>query len=273
MTTEQRTAIKRFLLFSTISLFSLAAFLGVIFVLIGVDETAWKVCSTVLVFALLSLFSMNNIFRIESKRKTVKNLSIIALISNIFWSIPWIIFIWEPFKVFICTQTVSYYGYNNLSLQCPVGYQNFMEALNTLSSTAIIISMVTTINSNFMNIKDYSPAIRYLRIAAISSATFLGVYFLPAVWKLDSEYISSTWRLITIVSIVFVFSAIITPILAKVARNKTQATAPVSPSDEARLRQEIEAEVRAKIAQEIASTGTANHSGEEEITSISRDAE
>ena len=60
------------LLFSTITLFSISAFLGIVFVLVSADSTAWKISGTVFVFALLSLFSMNNVFRLESERKSVK---------------------------------------------------------------------------------------------------------------------------------------------------------------------------------------------------------
>jgi polyhydroxyalkanoate synthesis regulator phasin len=107
MTNNQIVAIKRMLLFSTITLFSISAFLGIVFVLVSADSTAWKISGTVFVFALLSLFSMNNVFRLESERKSVKYLSVVALISNIFWSLPWILIIWNVFGLAMCTIPVS----------------------------------------------------------------------------------------------------------------------------------------------------------------------
>ena len=254
MTNNRIVAIKRMLLFSTITLFSISAFLGIVFVLVSADSTAWKISGTVFVFALLSLFSMNNVFRLESERKSVKYLSVVVLISNIFWSLPWILIIWNVFGLAMCTETVIRYTYSYS--QCPESYYDVMRFIYQLAGTAGIISLTVTVVANLLHIKDYSMAIKYLRISGISSAIFLGVYFLPSIWFSEANYISDTWRLIAVVAIIFAFSTIVTPILVKITRNKLERATPAPQMDEARLRQEIEAEVRAKIAQEIASSAT-----------------
>ena len=242
--------IKKILLISTITLFSISAFLGIIFVLVGVDSTAWKIIGTTAILGLLSLLSMNNVFRLESEQKQIKILSITALISNIFWSIPWIFIVWDIFRTFMCDESTvtGYYGYSYRD--CSRSFYDFMEFIYKLVGTAGIISATTTVVANFLNMKNYSSAIKALKITAISSAIFLGAYFLPAIWFEDGGYISDTWRLIAVVAIIFVFSSIITPILAKIAKNKEKNSNAAPRVDEVQLREQIEAEVRAKIAQE-----------------------
>jgi hypothetical protein len=129
-----------------------------------------------------------------------------------------------------------------------------MELVAKIAGTAGIISVMTTVIANFLTLKDYTEIIKTFKGITIVCAGFLAVYFLPAIWfeELDG-YVEDTWRLIAIVGILFVFGAIVTPILVKVAKgklNKATPTVVVQQVDEAKLRQEIEAQVRAEIVRE-----------------------
>jgi len=52
---------KKILLISTITLFSISAFLGIIFVLVGADSTAYKIIGTTAILGLISWISLRNI--------------------------------------------------------------------------------------------------------------------------------------------------------------------------------------------------------------------
>lgn len=245
--------IKTLLLTATITLFSISALLGIIFILVGTDTLGWRVVGTVAILGLLSLLSMNNVMRLESPKAPIRNLSTTALISNLFWAIPWILIVWNAFKSFLCTQVPQQYlsAQYYLVADCPAWYNGMIELIIKIALTAGIISITTTIASNFLGIKNYTQAIGTLKNITTYSAATIGLYFLPAIWTEGANYIHESWRFITIIFIIFVFSSIVTPILARIARSKTdRPKAYPSPIDEKRLRQEIEAKVRAEIAAE-----------------------
>ncbi|MDR1969765.1 MAG: hypothetical protein LBQ11_00235 [Candidatus Nomurabacteria bacterium] len=240
--------IKRALLIATITLFSVSTFLAIIFVLLGTDETGWRIMGTTAILGLLALLSMNNVFRLENEQKTTRILSTTALISNVFWSIPWIFLVWNLFKIILCGESTA--GHYPLR-DCSVNYYTFMDLVGKIAITAGIISATSTVVANFLTIKNYSTAIKALRSMGISCAIFSGVYFMPAIW-LVSDYLEWSWRLFAIACIVLVFSCIVTPILAKVEKGKMQkpVSVPAPLVDEAKLREEIEAKVRAEITAE-----------------------
>ena len=234
---------------TTITLFSISAFLGIFFVVVGTDTLGWKVVGTTVILGLLSLLSMNNVMRLESPKAPIRNLSTIALISNLFWAIPWILIVWDAFEFFFCTQTPQRYlsAHYYLVADCPVWYSGMMELIIKIALTAGILSITTTIASNFLGIKNYTQAIGTLKNITTYSAATIGLYFLPAIWTEDADYIRESWRVITIFFIVLVFGSVVTPVLVRIAKAKTEKPLPQATNqvDEDKLRQEIEAKVRA----------------------------
>ena len=253
MSTPTTYSIKKLLFISTIVLFSISALLGIISILFGSDETVWKIAGTTALLGMLSLLSMNNVFRLESELSSVRTLSTIALVSNILWSLPWILFLWDFFVATLCDRTpVTTEGYLHYSSTCSSLYYATTDVLHKIATTAAILSVVATVASNFLNIGYRTRTIDLFRYTAITSSTIIGLYFLPAIWSGEEEYIGRSWRFIAILAIIFVFSSIITPILTKVARTKSRnpATTTHQPVDEVALRRELEAKIRAEIAAE-----------------------
>ncbi|MCL2094569.1 hypothetical protein FWH13_00385 [Candidatus Saccharibacteria bacterium] len=164
--------------------------------------------------------------------------------------------LWGLFELLICGVSTT-----STSRPCPTSYWNIMDVIYRIAGTAAIISATATVTANFLNIKNHTPTIKLLKTTVIASATFLGFYFLPAIWS-SSSYLSYTWRLAAVAAIIFVFSNIITLILTRIEKTKLQKSPPnrtsPQPIDETKLRQEIEAEVRAKIAAEQAEQADQN---------------
>ena len=258
MNNQQRIAqlqqFKQPLRTATIALLSMSAALGIILVLTGAEGTAWQIVGTTTILGLLSLLSMNNIFRLESGKPSIRVLSATALISNLFWSLPCILIIWDLLELLFCGNshnTGSYYSsyYQSCGMT--------LRPIYNITITASILSMTTTAIANYLSIDAYSENIRRLRTLSVICASWIGVYFLPVIWFDEDSYLELTWRLTAVVAILLVFSNITLPMLvkselAKVRRERSAQAqaAPTLPIDEAKLRREIEAEVRAKIATE-----------------------
>ena len=242
---KAKTSLRRLLVIATITLLSLSALLGIVFVLTGADGVAWKVCGTVAILGVLSLITMSNIFRFEGSRITIKILSVVAIVAAVIWTLLLIGTIWDVYRTIVCEDTYR---------TCSRLYSDFMQDILKIIVTGVIVSITTTVIGAFLQIKNHSSILAVFKYTAIASAVFLGVYFLPAIWFEDGDYIEDSWRLMAVVGIVFAFTSIVTPIVAKVQKSRSLKSAEANPApiDEAKLRKEIEAEVRAKIATEKA---------------------
>lgn len=228
--------LKKPLLQATIGLFSVSALLGVLFVLIAPEGETWKILATTTLLAFFSLFTTNNLLRLESPKKYIKVFASAAIVSNLLWAIPLLLTIW----VFLGSSWSNY------------------EIIWRMIWTFSLLSICLTMTGSFLNMKSASIAFQNTRIAAIASAWLLYVYILPVVYGVDAEYIGESWQFIAIASIIFAFSAISTPILARLkAAPKQQAN---SDADyRARIRAELRAEVEAEVRQQIANEQAAQH--------------
>lgn len=236
-----RASLKKIVLYITIVLFSLSALIGIISVLTSADSTAWKICATTAILGGVALLTLNGITRLESNRRSVRILGAVSIAAHFVWAIIAIMLIWSVLKHFICEDVDS----------CRT-YYDVAEVLLQIMATAIIVAVCTTVSANLLTVKNYSAAVRSLKITAIISVIFLGVYFLPAIWLRETQYLGDTWQLISVVFIVAVFSGIMTPIFAILQRNKRKKEETPSDGaiDEVALRKKIEAEVRAEIEAE-----------------------
>lgn len=207
--------IKKILLYLTIGLFSAGAILGIASVLFATGPTINQTIITVLIFGIVALFSMNAVSRIDTSNIYIKVLSIISFVSNFFWSIPAVLGVWGVFYTVLCIDQVK----GRYFTGCPDGYDETINTISRIAITAFIVTVTTTIIANLLNIKNYSLSVQISKIAAILSSTYLGIYFLPILWIDESgRYIENTWRLTIVVSIIFVFSVVVTPVLVKLSK-------------------------------------------------------
>jgi len=209
--------IKKFLLYLTIGLFFLGAILGIASVLYSTGATVNQTGVTVIIFGIVSLFCMNAVNRIDTSNIYIKILSVISLVSNFFWSIPAVLGVWGVFYTVLCIDRVK----GRYFTGCPDGYDETITMITRIAFTAFIVTVATTLINNFLNIKNYSRSVQISKIAAILSSIYLGLYFLPILWIEETgRYVEDTWRLTIVVSIVFVFSVIVTPILVKLSKSR-----------------------------------------------------
>ena len=244
--------IKKILLYTTVGLFAASALIGIVVVLsASFNMIVGRIISTTTLLGALALFSMNNIMRTEDERIHVKVLSIIALISNLVWSLPWLLIIWDVLKVDTGNALV----------------------LSRIISTAAIVSFNTTLSASFLSFKKYTALIIGLAIMTIASSAIIGIYFLICLYcrdyKIIGQLFEDTWRVVVISGILLVFGVITTPILARSAAKKdnesSPETAPITPAaTEAELRAQIEEEVRAEVEAEMHEKLAAEQSSQEQ---------
>lgn len=215
--------LKKPLLRTTVGLFGFSAALGVIFIISAPEEEAWRILATTTLLAFFSLFTTNNLLRLESPNRAIKTLAITAIASNLLWALPLLALIWS---------TGSWFD----------GVWKMVWCFS-------VLSLCLTLTGSFLNMKSESTAFQNTRIVAIASAWLLYVYMLPIILGAEGSYLGDSWQFVAIVSIVFAFSAISTPILARLKG------APKQQNDDdyrARIRAELRAEVEAEVRQQIA---------------------
>lgn len=221
------TRLKKPLLQATIGLFGISAALGVFFVISAPEGEAWRILATTTLLAFFSLFTTNNLIRLDHTTPHIKALAAAAIVSNLLWVVPWLFIIWE----FVGS---SWDGF---------------DILWRTIWTFTILSICLTLTGSFLAMKSSSPGFQAARTTAIISAWLLYLYILPAILEIrEPDYLGDSWQLIAIASIVFVFCAISTPILAKL-RPSNQASGDDAYREQIRaeLRAEVEAEVRAEL--------------------------
>lgn len=248
---------RKFFLYATIGLFSASALIGIYLILFGADSTSGKIVATTAILGAFSLFTMNNIIRLESVQKSVRYSAIGALISNLIWVIPSILMLWGFFELFKpdCQYSYAYGSYNYTAYNtCMKPYHNLEEVIFKTINTACVTSAVLTLVSNFSNFKNYTKSIAILKTVTIITGGMLGSYEVGVI-VFNDEVGGDFWRVLAVLGIVLVFGLIVTPILVKINKKKVETPAPaVQPIDEAALRAQIEQEVRAKIAAEQAAS-------------------
>lgn len=256
--------IRSILLKVMIICFSASAILGILLVLLSevVDsdfaEFFLKLISTLLIVGALALFSMNNFTRLVTQDKIARIFPKAALVSNLFWAIPWILLVWGVMDLVgramgWCVLNRSWYYYSYSYYDCSRSYYDFISIVWRLVGVAVTISLCCTILSNFLVMKKSTPAISILQKTTITLTSILGIYVLCCIIA-DKMLLDDCWQLLAVMAIIEIFGLVVTPILAKVHKSqemKQALRAQVAPSiDEQKLRAEIEQEVRAKILAE-----------------------
>ena len=245
--TNQLSQIRQFLLYISISLFSVCALMGIMATLSGPVD--WRILTTTLFTAVASLFAMGGVARLEDEQRLIKTLSVVSLIVNALWLLGALILVWDLLSSLgICN--------TNISFEFPGGYDYMLcgqleEILTKLTVTVFIITSLTTLIAKFLSFKRNDSIISGLVTLTISSASLLSLVGLSILWqKHGGDALTANWQLLTIFGILTVFGLVVTPVLIRAQAYKQKSQAAVSDEERQRLRQEIEQEVRAKIAAE-----------------------
>ena len=245
--TNQLSQIRQFLLYISISLFSVCALMGIMATLSGPVD--WRILTTTLFTAVASLFAMGGVARLEDDQRLIKTLSVVSLIVNALWLLGALILVWDLLSSLEICNT-------NISSEFPGGYDYMLcgqleEILTKLTITAFIITSLTTLIAKFLSFKRNDSIISGLVTLTISSASLLSLVGLSILWqKHGGDVLTANWQLLTIFGILTVFGLVVTPVLIRAQAYKQKSQAAVSDEERQRLRQEIEQEVRAKIAAE-----------------------
>ncbi len=209
----------------------------------------WRILMTTLFTAVASLFAMGGVARLEDEQRLIKTLSVVSLIVNALWLLGALILVWDLLSSLgICN--------TNISSDFPGGYDYMLcgqleEILTKLTVTAFIITSLTALTAKFLSFKRNDSIISGLVTLTISSASLLSLVGLSILWqKHGGDALTANWQLLTIFGILTVFGLVVTPVLIRAQAYKQKSQAAVSDEERQRLRQEIEQEVRAKIAAE-----------------------
>ena len=245
--TNQLSQIRQFLLYISISLFSVCALMGIMATLSGPVD--WRILTTTLFTAVASLFAMGGVARLEDNQRLIKTLSVMSLIVNALWLLGALILVWELLpSLGICNTSASY--------EFAEGYDYMLcgrlkETLLKLTITAFIITSLTTLIAKFLSLKRNDSIISGLVTLTISSASLLSLVGLSILWqKHGGDVLTANWQLLTIFGILTVFGLVVTPVLIRAQAYKQKARSAMSDEERRRLRQEIEQEVRAELAAE-----------------------
>ena len=250
----------KYFLYATIGCFSLAALIGIFFILVGStikgDTAAFlgRLCASAAVIGLFSLFSMNNLFRRESNKNYVKIASTAALALNIVWVLPWLMIVWNAFDglkancVYPEYPSYSYssgsynrWGYGVDSYdesdynkrydeyqtalsqydKCREPYENAIEMAWKVMANGIILAILLTLTAEFLGFEDYNLVIKAMKYTTIVFAAVIAGYAILQINVMNFQIEEATARILAVGFIILIFCAVVTPILVKVQKKKT----------------------------------------------------
>ena len=298
----------KYFLYATIGCFSLTALIGIVFILGGSSikgETAeflGRFCASAAVIGLFSLFTMNNLFRRESNKNYVKIASTAALVLNLVWVLPWLLIVWNAFdgmKADCHYPNYPSYSYSRYSLDydeseyqrrhaeydeavskydtCMEPYENAIETSWKVMANGIILAILLTLAAEFLGYEDYTPVIKVMKYTTLVFAAIIAGYALLQINTKNFQIDETTARILAVGFIILMFCAIVTPILVKVQKKKTNHAAdtpssaptiqaPASAKDEKALREQIRAEVEAELREKIRAEVLAELKAEKEAS-------
>lgn len=232
---------KKILLYITIGLLSFCALVGIIAIFAGVNSTFWRVAGTAAILFLVMLFSHTNILRLNTTDKSVLACAVIALISNVFWGIPWILLVWGVF------------GY--------ISSHDITNIARFIATFALVSFFCTTLARNIPKIKQSTSILKVYSSISTIFVSFICIDCLLVIWEVVYDY-SLLGKFILAELILILLQWIVTTILLH-AQNRSNSPQPKASSqnDDTRhesgselsqdqLRAQIEKEIRAQIAAE-----------------------
>ncbi len=90
---------KSIILYTTISLLVAGAAIAIFMIFFGPTHIFGQILSTIFVLYLMTILSINNLSHTGDIYYSTRICSIIALVANLFWVIPWILLVWDIFGV------------------------------------------------------------------------------------------------------------------------------------------------------------------------------
>lgn len=92
--------IKRAFSIGTVILLSACAFMGILAIFVEANLTLFCLLSTLVILYLIFLVSMEDIRVLFNPNLSQNWLAVVALVANVFWGLPWILVVWGAFVDF-----------------------------------------------------------------------------------------------------------------------------------------------------------------------------
>lgn len=147
----QRT--KTFILYTTIALLVVGAAIAIFMIFFGPTHIFGQLLSTIFILYLMTILSINNLSHTgEDAPASTRICSMVALVVNLFWAIPWILLVWDVF------------GVNDV---LPEMIWRFMWTMLVLSLYFTIMSTQLPFLKNFSGLKQVKQAIPPVLISYI----------------------------------------------------------------------------------------------------------
>lgn len=239
--TTTLVTLRKALLYTSIGALSISALLGIIMVLSG--DVDWRIIATTFYAAIASIFATSSLTRFETSSAPMRAMASAIMMFNVAWLILALIVVWDVLGISSsCTGVYSY-------ASCKFSY----EAIVKWSITMFVVTLVTSLMARFVTFKDVNSLVAGLKVLTMVSAGMFGLVSVAMIWSRHGG--SDLWRLWLVAIILMILGAIVTPLLIWIENNKSRQvnnanSGNLSSVDEQRLRQQIEAEVRAKIMAE-----------------------
>ncbi len=163
--------LKTFGVYATIAMLIVSAIIAIFMIFFGTERTLLQVLATMAILYLTTLLCANNASQFESPYTVTRVLSIVALIINIFWSLPWILIVWGCFD----------YGTADIVWRL---------VWTALSLSVYCTVMSTALPAVIYNFKGYQRVQQFIPMMLVSYI-FLNV--IVAIWTFDY---TSTYDLI-----------------------------------------------------------------------------
>lgn len=94
---SKKEKMKKFFMYLTIGLLSFCALIGIAMIFVGVDTTMMNMICTLLIFYGVVLISTPSIQRLGDQSMLIRTMSLLALLMNVLWVIPWVLLVWDAF--------------------------------------------------------------------------------------------------------------------------------------------------------------------------------
>ena len=252
---EKIEGIRKYVLKAAIWLLVGGVVLGAITILVGGSssgEIISKFIGTMFIVALMMMISVNNFKQIAIEDPSIQTFALIGLISNLIWTVLWILLCWDPELGWVCEATKMRVA----DSMCATG----MSVLFKFALISSCLSALGLLGSNVLAIYEgkKKSMIRPLKITAVICATYELMFFILAVsldFDFRSEFLSRLGMLAGFAGFAWFSITIVALILSsnEKSKNKVAVEKKVEgdAEDDASRSRKTEAELRAEIEEQV----------------------
>lgn len=191
--------IKKTFTYSTIAIASICALIGIIMIFAGPTIAMLSLLSTIFIFYVIVVVSIPSIRHLDDRSILIRTLSVVSLIMDAFWAIPWVMLVWDVFGSF------DYYT---------------RDAIWRLLWTAADISIFCTIIADCLAKIRWSSRIeKFFKSLPLICAGFLAFDFLVAIWFPEDSW-ELLFKFICAEIILVVLQIIVTQLLGQKMRQE-----------------------------------------------------